>query len=279
MHNPGHYFWQEVHGLMLLIEYNLLDNIDELIIYNYGYLNIADFFKKKFNKNIKYITSNTEIHNLTINISKHYINNSSLEIFKDMYDLTNIIKIKSNEINILFDIRSNYRIWLNQIPIIINIMNGVKNKYRNYNINFYISGFYTYKQTSLSSTIYNKTKEINTQNKIFNTIQSKVKFKIFNLINKNLSEIIYITQNIDLCIANLGSGIGFYYSCIFNKPTIGFTNPKNSLLFNNQRYAFENKLNKYTNILPCYITNKNGIFFLKPGVLFNSVISKINGLL
>ena len=276
MHNAGHYFWQEVHGLMLLIEYDLLDYIDEFIIYKYDYLNIADILKSKFNKNIKYVTSDKEIHNLSVNISKHYISNSSDKIFKDMYSLTITNNIfVTNEINIMFDLRSNDRIWLNQIPIIINIMNGLKNKYSKYNINFYISGFYNFKKTCLS-TYYNVTKEINSQNKIFNIIQSKVTFPIFNLINKNLSEILYISQKIDLCIANLGSGVSFYYSTIFNKPTIGFTNSKNSVIFNSQLCAFESKINKYSSIHPCYITDINDNFILKSGVLFNAVMSKIN---
>ena len=279
MPNPGHYFWQEVHGLMLLIEYDLLDNIDEFIIYNYDYLNIANILKIKFNKNIKYVTSDKEIHNLSVNISKHYITNSSVETFKNIYGLTNINNIHvTKEINILFDIRSNNRIWLNQIPIIINIMNGIKNKYSNYNINFYISGFYNYKK-KFGSTVYNETKEINSQNNIFNTIQSKIRFLIFNLINMNLSEIIQISQKIDLCITNLGSGVGFFNQTIFNKPTIGFTNAKNSVIFDSQRYAFENKINKCTCIHPSCITDKNNDFILKPGVLFNSVISKIDEIL
>ena len=129
MNNAGHYFWQEVHGIMLLIEYDLLDYVDEFIIYKYDYLNIANILKKKFNKNIKYITSDTETHNLTVNVSKHYISNSSVKIFKDMYSLTITNNIfVTNEINIMFDIRSNNRIWLNQIPMMINIMNGIISK-------------------------------------------------------------------------------------------------------------------------------------------------------
>lgn len=276
MHNPGHYFWQEVHGLMLLIEYDLLDNIDEFIIYKYDYLNIADLLKKKFNKPIKYITSDAEIYNLSVNISKHYISNLSIQNFLNFYELTYTNHISlTNEINVLFDLRSNNRIWMNQIPIILNIIISLKNKYTNYNFNFYISGFYNYKKKCLS-TAYNVTKELHSQNKIFNIIQSKLKFPIFNLINMNLSEIIHISQKIDLCITNLGSGIGFFYSTIFNNPTIGFTNSKNSVPFDSQRYAFENKLNKYSNIHPCYITNFGNNFTLKPGILFNSVISKIN---
>jgi hypothetical protein len=275
--NSGHYFWQEVHGLMILIEYELLDNIDEFIIYKYDYLNIAYILKNKFNKKIKYIKSENEIHALTVNITKHYITNSSTELFKNIYDL-NSINVKSNNINIMFDIRSNSRVWLNQIPIIINIMNVVNNKYNKYNIKFYISGFYKYDKI-MSYTNYNNKKEIQIQNKIFNTIQSNVKFKIVNLINMNLFEILQISKNIDLCITNLGSGIGFYYSTIFNKPTIGFTNKINAVAFNGQRYAFENKINNFISIDPGSISDVKEDFILRKGVLLKSVIHKINRIL
>ena len=277
MGNSGHYFWQEVHGLMILIEYELLDNIDEFIIYKYDYLNIAYILKNKFNKKIKYIESENEIHALTVNITKHYITNSSIELFKNIYDL-NSINVKSNNINIMFDIRSNSRVWLNQIPIIINIMNVVNNKYNKYNIKFYISGFYKYDKI-MSYTDYNNKKEIKDQNKIFNTIQSNVKFKIVNLINMNLCKILQISKNIDLCITNLGSGIGFFYSTVFNKHTIGFTNKKNAVPFDSQRYAFENKLKNYININPGSISDIKGDFILQKGVLLKSVIHKINRIL
>jgi hypothetical protein len=222
--------------------------------------------------------SENESHNLTVNITKHYIPNSSVEKFKTVYNLTNSMKLSQKNINIMFDIRSNSRVWLNQIPIIINIMNGLKHKYDKYNINFYISGFYKHNQ-QLSNNSYNVNKEVQTQNRLFYFIQSKVNFKIFNLINANLPDIINFCQYIDLCIANLGSGIGFYYSTIFNKPTIGFTNKKSSLDFDSQRYAFENKLNMYTGIHPSYITDIEDNFKLKNGVLFNSVIKKLDNIL
>jgi hypothetical protein len=131
----------------------------------------------------------------------------------------------------------------------------------------------------MSYTNYNNKKEIQIQNKIFNTIQSNVKFKIVNLINMNLFEILQISKNIDLCITNLGSGIGFYYSTIFNKPTIGFTNKINAVAFNGQRYAFENKINNFISIDPGSISDVKEDFILRKGVLLKSVIHKINRIL
>jgi hypothetical protein len=274
MPNAGHYFWQEIYGLMLLIEYNLIDNIDEFIIYKYDYLNIANILKTKFNKKIIYLTSDRENHSLTVNISKHYITNSSIEIFKNTYGLTNIIQNNQKEFNILFDLRSNNRIWLNQIPIIINIMNGLKQHFGEYSFNFFISGFYRYQQ-NISTEVYNQTKEIERQVNMFNCLQSKVTFRIFNLINVNLSEIVKICQKIDLCVANLGSGLSFYYSTIFNKPTIGVTTATNCIGFNEQRYAFENKINNTSLIPHSYITDINDNFNLQYGILYDYVVARI----
>jgi hypothetical protein len=277
--NAGHYYWQEIHGLMLLLEYDLLDYIDEFIIYKYDYLNIADILKNKYNKTIKYLTSNLDPHNLTTSIGKVYITNSSTSLFTKVYNLTNNIEnIKSNEINIMFDIRSNSRVWLNQIHIIVNIMNGIKNKFYNYSVNFYISGFYTYDK-NIKSSIYNETNEINTQNKIFNIIQSKVKFHIFNLINEKLYTIIKICQKVNLCIANMGSGVSFYYATVFNKPAIGFTCVKHSDEFNKNRHGFQNKINKILCLSPSYIKDIGDNFILKPNILFNFTMNKINNII
>ena len=105
--------------------------------------------------------------------------------------------------------------------------------------------------------------------------RSKLSFPIINLINVNLSEIINILPNIDLCIANVGSGVSFFYSLIFNKPIICFTNKKKSAEFNLQRYAFENNLNKNFYIHPTYITDIKNNIMLKYGVLYNLVVDRI----
>ena len=270
--NPGHYFWQEIFGLMLLIENNLIDNIDEFIIYNFDYLNIGNILKTKFNKKITYLSSENN-NNLTLNLSKHYITNSLIETFKNIYDL-NYIKNNSKELNILFDIRSNDRIWLNQMPIILNIMNNIKHNFNEYSVNFYISGFYKYENNN-NNLLYNANTEISSQNETFHNLQSNVSFPINNLINLNLSQIIPLLQKIDLCIANLGSGTSFFFQTIFNKHTIGLTTKNKSVDFNMQRYAFENKLNKCILIHPCFVTDIKNNFKIKEGFLVDIVLKNI----
>lgn len=277
MHNAGHYFWNEICGLMILIENNLVSNIDEFIIYNFDYLNIGNMLKSKFNKKITYLASENN-NRLTLNLSKHYITNSLIETFKNNYELKNNNNI--NEINIIFDIRTNDRIWLNQIPIIINIMNWIKNTYHNYSVNFFIGGFYNYEQNNTQNTIYNSKKEISQQTKIFNIIKNFVSFPIYSLINLNLSQIIKICQRIDLCICNSGSGIGFFYQTIFNKDTICFTLNKKTYDFDLQRYAFENYVSNSIFLESKYIIDsKEGNFNIKPQHLLPLVINKLNNII
>jgi hypothetical protein len=272
MPNAGHYFWQEIYGLMILIENNLLDNIDEFIIYNYDYLDIGNVLKNKFNKPIKYLNSDSDNHSVTLNLSKHYITNSLTETFKNIYDL-NYTK-NTTDLNILFDIRSSNRLWLNQHSSILNIMNNVKHTFSNYSINFYISGFYTY-QHNIINPYYDKNREINTQNGMVDKLQSEVPFHINNLINVNLSEIMKILPTIDLCIANVGSGASFFAQTALNKPTIAFTQNSCCVAFDSQRYAFENNVNNCTFIDSTHITDVEGNFILNEEFLLSQVMLKL----
>ena len=276
MHNAGHYMWQEIYGLMLLFEYNLLDNIDEFLIYKYDYLNITGILKNKYNKQITFLNSNIPNHNCSINLSKHYISNSLNETFKNVYELKSINI--NNEINILIDIRTNDRIWLNQNTIIVNLINTIKTKYINYNVNFYISGFYTYNKHTINNA-YNSNKEINKQNIIFNQIQKSINFTIYNLINSKLSDIVKLCQKMDICIANAGSGICFYNQLIFNKPSIFFTLTSKINDFGLQHLAFENNLDNGKYLNKEYIIDDNNNFYLKYGILKPLVISLIDKLI
>lgn len=277
IHNAGHHFWQEIYGLMLLFEYDLINNIDEFIVYKYDYLNMSEILKNKYNKKITYINSDKIQHNITVNLSKHYINNSSIDLFKNIYHLKE--NSQNNQINIVFDIRTNDRIWLNQLQIIVNIMNVVKNTYINYDVNFFISGFYNYENDQNTNGIYNSKKEVIKQNKLFNIIKSCVSFPIYSLINLNLSQLIKFCQKVDMCIANAGSGISFFYQTIFNKHSICITLNKKTYDFNLQRYAFENFICNNVFLQSKYIIDKNNNFYVKPGYLLPLVIEKLNNLI
>jgi hypothetical protein len=219
-------------------------------------------------------------HNLCVNLSKHFINNSLIETFRKVYDLKDLSGItKNKEINVLFDIRTNDRIWLNQNIIIINIMNGLKNRYFDYNVNFYISGFYNFKRTQINNN-YDYNKEINLQNSIFDTIQKCVNFPIHNLINVNLCDLLKICEKIDICLCNLGSGISFFFQTIFNKDSVGVTLKQRTYDFDIQRYAFENYISNITVLDSKYIVDDNkGNFNVKFGYLLPLIESKIDKLI
>lgn len=275
MSNAGHYFWNEILGLMFIVENNLLDNINEFLIYKYDYLNIGDILKNKYNKNVIYL-SNDNNHNATCNVTKHFVNTSLINTFNTFYGLNDNMCNNSKEINILFDIRSNSRVWLNQKPMILNIIHRLKEKYTDYKINFYISGFYKYEHNELSNN-YLYDEEIQKQNELFNFVQNNLDFKIFNLINMNLSEIMKMSENMDLFISNIGSGISFFYGLIFNKPVVAFTNKKCSVPFNFQRYSVEHRVSNTLFIHPSnIIQDKNENFYIKVGILLNKVIETID---
>jgi len=275
MSNPGHFFWNELIGLMIIIENNLLDNIDEFIIYNYDYVNIGNILKNKYNKTVKYIQNN-ESHGIVCNVIKHFINNSLVETFKKVYDL-NIKSNITNVINILFDLRSYSRIWLNQVELITNIINELKKKYKEYNFNFYIAGFYKYEIFNKTETCYgNNEVVIVEENKVFNEIQAKFDFEIINLINQNLSDIIQILPNIDLVVANAGSGCSLIYATILNKDMIAFTNLNSYYSFDNQKYAFHDNINNTSYLDPSAITNNGSNFYIDTNILLNTIFLRID---
>jgi hypothetical protein len=248
MYNAGHYFWNEIMGLMFIIENNLLDNIDEFLIYKYDYLNIGEVLKNKYNKNVIYINDDNN-HNASCNITKHFINNYLIDSFKKFYEINETVSNNSDEINILFDIRTCSRVWLNQTQDISYIISEINKKYNNYKINFYISGFYKHEHNEFA-TYYSYDENIQKQNELFNSIQNNLDFKIFNLVNLNLSELLKISEKFDLIISNIGSGISFIHSFIFNKPVLGLTNNESIIPFHSQKISFDHKFSNTVFIEP-----------------------------
>jgi hypothetical protein len=252
--NSGHYFWNEVIALMILIETKLINNIDNFIIGPCDYLNIAPLLNKKYKKNIIY-KSNKSNNIPIINSSKVYIDNSTINTFKKFYEITDEDIIDPNitdkqTIHILFDIRSTSRVCLNESEIIVSLINHIINNYPNYNFKFYISGWYTYENDPNNINI-----TINEQNIIFNNIVDKIKstvnkpnIHIESLIGQNLSSIIKTCSIIDFCITNAGSGIGFFLYLIYKTLMITYSNT-HCYDFISQQFAFES--------LPLIIPVKN----------------------
>ena len=247
--NVGHYFWNELCGLLHVIDLNLINNIDEFLIEENDYLNFAEILKTKFNKKIIYRKTQNNQNDIKnendiIIVSKKFINKSIIKLFKQLYDIHDIIN--NSELNIMFDIRTNSRICINQEELIINIISVIE-KYQNNNnikINFYICGWYKFNNNNNNNNI-----NIQLQQTMFNIIQSNFNFKINNLINYDLIDLIKISNNIDIMISNVGSGASFFYSVIYDKMNIAYTNNNNRIGFNDQNVGL--------NILNCkYIDSK-----------------------
>ena len=270
MPNSGHYLWNEVFGLMFLIESNLLNNINEFIIGCFDYLDIASILKNKFNKKITYSTYK-DIDGINIGLSKVYINQKILDTFIDFYDI-DINKINDDKIHIMFDIRTNSRVWLNQENDIINIIKEITQYFPDKNFIFYIAGWFIINDNISENDQIN----IDKQNNIFNFIQSNFEFKIINLIGKKIKNLIKIYENINIFISNTGSS-NMYYGIIFDKFNIYFTNKsiiKDSL---NQNIALNNIKNLWI-IDEKYITDIDDNFYIeyKQIILYLIDIIKIN---
>ena len=256
MGNAGHYFWNEIMGLMLLIKYDILKYIDNFIIYKYDYLNFGKILKEKFNKNITYFNDNN-LNYYHVNITKHYISNDLINNFKNIFGIENIPYSLKNkrEINILFDIRTNSRVCLNQEELIFDLINKLKINFPNIIFNYYISGIYRYNNNCLFD---NEIKKQNDLIKIligkFNNISN---INIINLINKNLLDIIKICENIDIFILNIGSGIGFFCYILYNKLYFCLCNSHYIDACKEQHFAFEKYLQNCLFINKDYIYNKN----------------------
>ena len=275
--NAGHHFWNEICGFLFLIENNLLDNIDKFIIYENDYLNTYEILKFKFKKDVERKKSNnlTSLENININVSKTYITQNICNLFKNIYlNVNNNININNHEINILFDIRTNSRVCLNEKESIIFLINETIKKYNNYTINFYITGWYFFEDNEEN----NLNDNVIQQNNIINEIQSNFSFKINNLVGLKLIDILNICQNIDIIIANLGSGINFFSSIIFNTITIGYTNTITYGFFNQILF-----INNLINIIPLEINNitfiDNNNFSINIHELNNLLVNQINILL
>ena len=227
--NIGHHFWNEIFGLLFIIDNNLIDNIDEIIIGKYDFLSFSKILENRFNKKISF-SDNTLYNNKLIISTKKYINKNSVKLFKNIFDIEDYKYINNFELNILFDIRTNLRVCLNQIELCVKVIKNLINSYEKIKFNFYIAGWYTDCNNHNNSNII-------LQNNIFNKIQSLVDVKINNLIGYNLLELIKLSSKMNLLISNSGSGIGLFSAIINSNIHIHFTNNLQHDDFYNQNIA------------------------------------------
>ena len=150
----GHYLWNEVSGIDILIKTNLIKNIDTLLL---GHYDICDMYKiiKEFNPSCKIIdVDNHRYNNSNVYgfISGHFILNTT----KKMY-FKNVIPIKLNKkLVIMIIIKADRRCMHDVENVYINLIsklieNGILNPsetiilfdglYRN-NLNDFLTNFY-----------------------------------------------------------------------------------------------------------------------------------------
>jgi hypothetical protein len=267
--NAGHYFWNEVFGLMFLINNNLIDNIDEFVIGPFDYLDVGTIMKNKYNKSTKYINTTTNNNDLLVNTVKKYINMNLIDTFKKVYDVNK--KIISNKIHIAFDIRTNRRVCNNSTENIIYIINKLSKKFKN--IEFYISGWYTVD----SNKSYELIADYKKSQQVFTNIQEEVNIPIHNLIGKPLKELVKIIDLFDIIVSNDGSGIGFYSKILTNAYNISYTNNYVRDGFQSQEIFFNKKMN-HIYIDKKYITNISDDmetdFIIDSNILYNSILEK-----
>jgi len=270
--NSGHYFWNEIFGLMYVIDNNLINNIDEIIIGPYDYLNIGDVIKNKYDIPIKYINKINDKNiildnNLVINTAKKFINSKLIDLFIKFYEINE--KPISDKIHIVFDIRTNRRKCVNCKDNIVHCINEITKLYNN--VEFYISGWYNINDDNISD--HEKSQHV-----MFNYIQSKINIKIHSLIGKKLPELIKHINMYDIVIIDDGSGFGFYIKILTNIDTIAYTNNNLSDTFVRQEIFFDKKFN-HIQIDKSFITNVNDHmetdYILDQDVILNKILNKI----
>ena len=257
----GHYLWNEIMGLMFLIKHNLLNNIDDFVIYKYDFLNMGYLLKNKYNKNI-YYDNLEKINYYNINITKIYITHDLTKMFNIFFNINNNIHTNINnkiilkyrlEINILFDIRTNSRVCINQQELIISFLNILNIKYQHIKFNIYISGIFKYNNKNLFGD------EIEKQNNLINNIIinfiDKSNINIINLIGEDICNLIKLCDIFDICIQNIGSGLGWFYYILYNKPII--------FLCNN--YYIDSLIAQHT----CFEKKLENTYYLDKDLIFN----------
>jgi len=271
--NLGHYFWQEILGLIFLIETNLIMKITNIIIGNVDCLNFKNILKKKYNhlniidcNNINYSNS------IIINLNCTYMSSFIIEKFKKIYfefyineKINNLYNKENNKI-ITFIIRNGLtRNVENNFEIISETMNYFTEKYNNFNFIFYITGFFFYGDNNdLSLNIDNNI--VNIQNIFINDLKVKYpNLNIINLIGCNIQDIINIFKITDFLYDETGT------SSLFSNTLFDFKSIWSTDLINYDNFLSQNRLlNMMNKVIPIpkkyilminnnsYNINKNG---------------------
>ena len=270
--NLGHYFWQEILGLIFLIKNNLINNIKNIVIGPYDYLGFKDLLKKKYEFINIIDGSNFEYSNcIMTTLNCTYMSNTNIEDFKNIYfENYNSVDYKSNSKVITFIIRNGLsRNVENNFEIIYETILYFLNKYKTFNFIFYITGWFLYDNVKNLET----NNILHIQNNFINNIINKIHINypncdIENMIGINIHKILNLFKITDFLYDETGSS-SMFATPIFNFKSIWSTTLPFYDVFLNQN----NLLNTKNKIIPipkkyiCMKNNNNSCTINKNGYL------------
>jgi hypothetical protein len=207
----GHYLWNEVSGLDILIRTKLINNIDTLLLGDYD---ICSIYKtiKEYNPTCKIISVNNKDNYKKFNtfgfISSHFILNKTKELY--LKNVKSVIKNKINKKNIIMIIiKADRRCLYDMDNLYINLINKlVENNILNPNETIILfDGLYKNNSNLFLTSYYNSYKDnyIKIVNNIINNIDKNIKCK--SLIGLKSHQILPYYNNVNFWIGTQSSTI------------------------------------------------------------------------
>jgi len=234
INNAGHFLWNEVGGLSMLIELGLLDSVQQFDIYCFDFMGVGKILRDKYHKNVRFITP-PHVGDLPLFFQKMFWSPADTDRILDFFDLSSSSSSCENgdECNLLFDIRSNRRRCLNEMELIQSSLDHLLQTEKFSQIHVHITGWYTTECPNSIITESSK-KEIQTQHLFVERVMdfcqqhyssASATITVHNHINKPLMDLLRTIRNFDLMVCNEGSGVNFFASMLFSSiPILYYTN-------------------------------------------------------
>jgi hypothetical protein len=214
----GHYIWNEISGVELLIKTDLIKNIDKLLLSEFDICNVHELIKEK-NPECKIINikdyENTESINFYGAISGYFMTTESQKYL--FYSIKNPI-IFNKKIVIMIVIKADRRLLIDMESIYILLINKlVENNILNPSeLLILFDGFYNNGDINDKTSYYNihKEKYITIINNISNNIHNDIECK--SLIGLHFNEILPYYNNINYWIGTGSSSIEILIQSMVN---------------------------------------------------------------
>jgi len=235
INNAGHFLWNEMGGISMLIERGLLDSVQQFDIYCYDFMGVGKILQDKYHKNVRFITP-PHVGDLPLFFQKMFWSPADTDRILDFFDLSSSSSSScenGDEFNLLFDIRSNRRRCLNEMELIQSSLDHLLQTEKFSQIHVHITGWYTTECPNSIITESSK-KEIQTQHLFVERVMDfcqqqyssgSATITVHNHINKPLMDLLRTIRNFDLMVCNEGSGVNFFASMLFSSiPILYYTN-------------------------------------------------------